>query len=66
MNKASQNHLLQKGDFLSARTLGFEMILCTPSNFENRVVLVDSPPFDMERREIEGEFETFEKWLAKT
>lgn len=66
MNKASQNRLLQKGDVLSSRTPGFEMILCTPSNFENRVVLVDSPPYDMEQGEIEGDFVRFEKWLSKT
>ena len=66
MNKASKNHLLQKGDILSVRTPGFEMIQCTFSNFENRIVLVDSPPYDMERGEIGGEFATFEKWLSKT
>ncbi len=66
MNKALKNHLLQKGDTLSAGTPGFEMIPCTFSNFENRIVLVDSPPYDIDQGEIDGEFATFEKWLSKT
>ncbi len=66
MNKASKSNLLQKGNSLAARTPGFKLILCTFTDNARRVVLVDTPPFDVDQGNIDEEFGSFAKWLSKT
>ena len=51
---------------MSARTDGFESILCTFKSDNRRIVLVDTPPYDMNIGDFDQKFEEYLAWLSTT